>query len=218
LNVKRGEPCAVVPRAATYDFRTSIGEQRLLCIFAPLSVGGHTTESGWQRVGVALSGALVISTNSLASSEYFECMDNAENSHSAQQTRDRASEALKNEQEQCARMRDASTVSFAGLFLRHRALLHFELALGHNADPHSCSLDRGQHCNHHAVVDRSRLSSVVRGCCSCHSGSKTREGHRLNGDPPPRQMESKQRFEMCTRLKSPWLQTRSTFSWRRFAQ
>ena len=80
--------------------------------------------SGWPRIRVALSVLwiigfpcyLVISTNSQASSEYLECMHNAEDSYSAQRTRDRASEALKNEQELCVRTRDVSTVGFAGLF------------------------------------------------------------------------------------------------------
>jgi hypothetical protein len=76
--------------------------------------------SGWLRIGVALGVLwiigfpcyLVISTNSQASSAYLECIHGA-----AHQTSDRAPQTLKNEQKPCTRMRDASTVSFAGLFL-----------------------------------------------------------------------------------------------------
>lgn len=84
--------------------------------------------SGWQRIGVVLSvlwivgfpGYLVTSTNSRASSKYMDCMVRADNSYASYAQQNHAvPQTLKNMQDGCARIREASTVSFDGLFLNN---------------------------------------------------------------------------------------------------
>ena len=82
--------------------------------------------NGWPRIGVVLTVLwiigfpcyLVTGTNSRAASEYTDCMVRAGKSYASHaQQNPAAPQTLKNMQEGCAGMRDASTVSFAGLFL-----------------------------------------------------------------------------------------------------